>query len=477
MQGDKQRCIHALVHEEALARELEGIAEALDAVLRRAARPTDVDREASVCLVEAGLLCNRDDRATLEEQLEPQAELILLGEPQQREQLGSWLRAGRAFYLSMPLNHHHLKELLRDILSEQSSGSRRNRTPQAPEVDQFGLLYGSSDSMQELYRHVRKAALTDATLLICGESGTGKELIARTAHSYSERSDSGFESINCGAIPAELLESELFGHEKGSFTGAERSHRGLFERAGEGTLFLDEITEMPLSAQTRLLRVLESGHFRRVGGQQELRCNARIMAASNRDPMQAIADGELRQDLYYRIGQMQVHAPPLRERGEDIVHLAHLFTRVYAQQTGRSIQLSKGAEQALREHPWPGNVRELRHCIHTAARLSRGTIHPSDLDLRTGAAAPASSPPASGSTTPADSDRLYPGLRMADMERRLIELTLQETANNKEQAARLLGISVRTLYNRLSHYRKADSEADNRAGHTLAAGVSDHSLD
>jgi DNA-binding NtrC family response regulator len=453
--GDTRRSItlFALVQDETLADEFASVAGAVDAELKRL---SSVERLLDAApdgegpwLIEAELISDSTDQERLYAQIGDAADIILIGGARQRERLSGWLSTGRAFYLRRPVDVDYLVELLRDIVSEHSVASGDHRPGSPPALDQYGLLYGSSPVMRELYRHLRKAARTDATLLVCGESGTGKELVVRSVHSYSERSEEGFEGINCSAIPADLLESELFGHEKGSFTGADRAHRGLFERAGRGTLFLDEITEMPLDAQAKLLRVLETGNFRRVGGQRELRCEARVMAASNRDPMQAIEGGELREDLYYRICQMEITVPPLRDRGDDIVHLARLFARLYSRQTGLAVRLSAQAEEALLQCHWPGNVRELRHCILQAARLSRGVISSADLNGHGGVSAVDAAKTESGVRP-----QLRAGMRIADVERSLIELTLAETGGNKQRAAGLLGISVRTLYNRLERYAR-----------------------
>lgn len=468
--GQQKPALCTLIQDEGLARDIAAIAESVDAALQRVQSIDELDgraaRSSAPWLIEADLIGDGEDQDRLYRYIENAVEIMLVGDARHRERLSAWLSTGRAFYLRTPVDHDYLLELLRDIYSEQDAASGRQRAVRPPALDQYGLLYGSSPVMRDLYLHLRKAARTDATLLVCGESGTGKELVVRSVHSYSERSEEGFEGINCSAIPADLLESELFGHEKGSFTGADRSHRGLFERAGRGTLFLDEITEMPLGAQAKLLRVLETGHYRRVGGQQELQCEARIMAASNRDPMQAIDSGELREDLYYRICQLEITVPPLRERGDDIVQLARLFTRLYSRQTGLAVRLTAEAEESLQQREWPGNVRELRHCTLQAARLSRGVIRSEDLNGYGSNGNNESS--AAHSSGTADARLLRPGMRIEDAERTLVEMTLQETRGNKQRAARMLGISVRTLYNRLERYEReaggGDAPAQNGAG-------------
>ena len=221
-----------------------------------------------------------------------------------------------------------------------------------------------------MYDLIERVAHTEATVLIVGESGSGKELVANTIHRMSARAKEAFVAVNCGAIPATLIEAELFGYEKGAFTGAAKTHRGYLERASGGTLFLDEITEMPLEMQVRLLRVLETGSFCRVGGDQEIRAGARIMAATNRDPATAVADNRLREDLMYRLAVFPINLPPLRTRGEDVELLARHFLSDLNHEAGSDKVFSSASLELLRTHPWPGNVRELKNCVQRAFILA-----------------------------------------------------------------------------------------------------------
>src|SRR5437899_3195975 len=238
------------------------------------------------------------------------------------------------------------------------------RAASSPALGRFGRLFGSSPAMQEVYRMIDKVAPTEATVLLSGESGGGKELVARTIHERSTRAEGPFVAINCGAIPGNLIEAELFGHEKGAFTGASRSHRGCFERAEGGTLLLDEITEMSPDMQVRLLRVLETGRYMRVGGDAEMHACVRIIAATNRDPREAVGEGRLREDLMYRLAAFPINLSPLREREGDAELLAEHFLRHLNLEAGTDKQFSRVAVIAIRTHQWPGNVRELKNAVH-----------------------------------------------------------------------------------------------------------------
>ncbi len=316
----------------------------------------------------------------------------------------------------------------------------------APVPNRFGPIYGASPPMCDVYRMIEKVAPTEATVLLVGESGCGKELVAHTIHRMSGRSDGPFVAVNCGAIPANLIEAELFGFEKGAFTGAVRSHRGFFERAERGTLFLDEIAEMAPEMQVRLLRVLDAGSFTRVGGDIEIRSNVRVLAATNRDPATAVGDNHLREDLLYRLAVFPIKLPPLRDRGDDIPILArHLLDELNAT-AGTSKVLTGAALEKLRRHTWPGNVRELKNCIQRAfilADLAVGEEHLVTLPRQ-------ELPAFSG-------DRLQfaIGTSLTDMERKTIFATLDHCSGNKRRTAEILGVSLKTLYNRLTEYGAA----------------------
>ena len=303
----------------------------------------------------------------------------------------------------------------------------------------FGLLYGSSEIMLALYEQIERVAATDATALIIGESGTGKELIARSIHDSSARSDKPFIAVNCGAIPDNLIESELFGHEKGSFTGAVQSRVGYFEHADGGTLFLDEVTEMSPLRQVKLLRALETGTFYRVGGSETIRADVRVIAATNRDPASAVKENGLREDLMYRLAVFPLRAPPLRERDNDRELLAQYFLAELNLQESTDKVFSKKAIETLRAYSWPGNVRELKNTIYRAFILAEKTVeipHP-HLTSRT------RKPLAQGGAM-----NVWVGTPLADAQKQIILATLKHCGGDKRRAAKSLGVSLKTLYNR-----------------------------
>jgi DNA-binding NtrC family response regulator len=328
-------------------------------------------------------------------------------------------------------------------------------------LERYGLLYGACQPMRDLFRGLDRLSRSTAPVMILGESGSGKELVATTLHHLSPRKDRPFIAVNCGAIPENLIESELFGHERGSFTGAARTHRGCFERADGGTLFLDEVTEMPVEMQVRLLRVLETGRFTRVGGDQEIGADVRVLAASNRDLRQAVASGKLREDLMYRLCVIPVNVPPLRERGDDVVLLAEMFLAELNQEQGEQKTLSAEGRRRIVEHTWPGNVRELKNVVHRAFVLSDEEVQ---IDISTFSALGVERAEDNGTVAtigsalgaPAMSDpsvlRISVGMSLDDVERTLITATLQAVGGSKTEAARLLGISLKTMYNRLHAY-------------------------
>ncbi len=331
------------------------------------------------------------------------------------------------------------------------------RSAAADAVRRPGLLGGSS-AMQQVFRLIERVGPTEASVLLTGESGSGKELAARSVHDASPRRAGPFVAINCGAIPAGLIEAELFGYEKGSFTGAVRAHAGVFERAHGGTLLLDEVTEMPMDMQTRLLRVLESRRFYRVGANIEYSSDVRVIAATNRCPLSAVKEGLLRQDLLYRLAVFPIELPPLRSRGEDVELLAESFLADLNAQAGTQKRLSTLARMTLKQHSWPGNVRELKNCIERAFILADATLELAPLiqssNVRTGAA--------SGEYYAPDRGRLdiRVGSRIHDMERSLIEATLDYFKGNKRRAADALGCSLKTLYNKLNGYSHSEECAN-----------------
>ncbi|HEX8989416.1 MAG TPA: sigma-54 dependent transcriptional regulator [Rhodocyclaceae bacterium] len=317
----------------------------------------------------------------------------------------------------------------------------------------FGHLCGRSAAMQSVFQQIGRVAGTAVTVFITGESGSGKEMVARTVHDLSRRRKLPFLAVNCGAISPHLIESELFGHEKGSFTGADRPHEGFFERAHGGTLFLDEISEMPLELQVKLLRVLETGMFTRVGSTQTHAADVRIVAATNRPPAQAVADGCLREDLLYRLNVFPIELPPLRAHLDDIPLLAEEFLADVCRREGQVKRFSTGALAQLGCYRWPGNVRELRNVVQRAYLMSAGQVITEE-DLPSAALqSPSTAPGPPGGLNGHDPAITIPlGTSLAEAEYQLIVATLKHFNNHKERTANALGVSPKTLYNRLKEY-------------------------
>ena len=307
----------------------------------------------------------------------------------------------------------------------------------------YGMLFGSSRVMELLYEKITRVAITDATVLLVGESGTGKELIAQTIHQKSRRRDENFIAVNCGAIPPHLIEAAIFGHEKGSFTGAARQQIGYFEHASRGTLFLDEITEMPADMQVKLLRVLESGSFLRVGGDEEVTVDVRLIAATNRELEAAVSEGSLRSDLMYRLAVFPIQVPPLRERNGDIELLAQLFLQMLNIKHHQHKTFSRRSTEMMRSYPWPGNVRELKNVVMRAFILSGDVITLDDY---------MPDPAARRPEIHEGTLNFFVGTPLADAQRELIQATLKHFEGNKRMTADALGISLKTLYNRLKEY-------------------------
>lgn len=384
------------------------------------------------------------------------------------------MRRGASDYLVKPIAMKQLERVLArcGVRSAQTppTGTSLPRDPDAPD-GRYGHLWGNAPAMLSVYEQIHRVAGTSVTVFITGESGTGKEVVAQTVHALSRRNNGPFLAVNCGAISPNLIESEIFGHEKGSFTGAERQHQGFFERAAGGTLFLDEVTEMPLDLQVKLLRVLETGRFMRVGSTQSQAADVRIVAATNRCPEEAVARGKLREDLLYRLNVFPIDLPPLRDRLEDAPLLARHFLEGISRREGQTKALSDAALQCLAQHDWPGNVRELRNAVHRAYVMSEGPTIAADWMPRghrkpqrcCPAATAASSAtnegglgaaacPGMAPVTGESSITLPVGVSMADAERLLIEATLRQCQLQKERTAAILGISLKTLYNRLKAY-------------------------
>jgi len=356
------------------------------------------------------------------------------------------LRRGACDYLTKPVDAARLRTMLANLARTRELRPRIGELRrQVRQLGRFGPLVGSSPAMQQVYDHVAMVAPSTASVLITGESGTGKELVAQTVHELSRRKGKPYLVVNCAAVSANLIDSDLFGHERGSFTGAERVHHGYFERADGGALFLDEVSEMPAELQAKLLRVLEAGVLTRVGGEKPVKIDVRVIAASNRDLDAAVAAGTFRRDLLYRLKVFPIHLPPLRERSEDVAALAESFLGDLNRQEGTRKTLAPATLAILRRCAWPGNVRELKNVVHRAFILTReesGEIGPSCL-----------APELSGKGPAADDGRLPGALEtLAQAERRLIFAALDHFGGDKRLAADALGVSLRTLYNRLREY-------------------------
>jgi DNA-binding NtrC family response regulator len=315
----------------------------------------------------------------------------------------------------------------------------------------MGNVLGRSAAMRHLFELITRVAPTEATVLITGESGVGKELVAECIHERSRRAQGPLVAVNCGSIPETLIEAELFGYEKGSFTGASRSHEGVFERARGGTLLLDEITEMPLEMQTRLLRVLETGRFYRVGGTQEIATDIRVIAATNRDINAAVRSRKLREDIMYRLAVFPIRVPALRDRHDDRMLLAETYLQRLNEQEGTEKTLSAESITALWNHRWPGNVRELKNAIERAFILADEVL---ELSVAIMSAQQSAADDEGG---PEHGIHIPVGSRLDQAERSLIEATLEYFEGNKRQTAETLGCSLKTLYNKLNAYSRQAS--------------------
>ena len=358
------------------------------------------------------------------------------------------LRLGAADYLIKPINVKQLKNILARVARPADLKNEiHTLRDELRRLGRFGHLLGRSTVMQSVYDQISRVAPTAATVLITGESGTGKELVAQTLHDLSNRHKFPFLAVNCGAISPQLIESEMFGHEKGSFTGATREHKGHFERASGGTLFLDEVTEMPIELQVKLLRVLETGRFMRVGSDKEVETDVRVIAATNRVPEEAVAAGKFREDLLYRLQVFPLQLPPLRNRGDDVEQLAEQFLAEFNERNNQNKTISEAALAKLKLYKWPGNVRELKNLVHRAFIMANDVIDPGCLPAELGTSAEPKGP----------FFTVRVGCSIASAEKRLILATLEEFGGNKEKAAEVLGISLKTLYNRLHEYEDTES--------------------
>jgi two-component system response regulator AtoC len=384
------------------------------------------------------------------------AELVVVTGNATIETAVAALREGALDYLVKPIDRARLRSVLAHVArTRELKREVSDLRDELRDLGRFGPMVGRSPAMQSVYDLIERVAPTQATVFITGESGTGKELVAQTIHRLSPRRDKPCVALNCGAISPTLIESELFGHERGSFTGADRRRAGYFEEAAGGTLFLDEITEMPIELQVKLLRVLETETITRVGATEAVKVDVRVITASNRDPRKAVEEGTLREDLLYRLNVFPIHLPALRERAGDVELLAEHFLAELNEREGTSKRFSGAAMDRLCALPWPGNVRELKNVVERAAILADSTIEPSALPE-----------PANGPTTlAADASlQIRVGSSIADVERRLILATLDQLAGDKKRAAEVLGISLKTLYNRLNVYAAAGAREGSNSG-------------
>lgn len=398
-----------------------------------------VTAKPAVALVEINQLCDTERQQL--RQLRPfhRLDYIILSQGSPNPDIDNQLLHHAGFHFRAPYCLQHIEATLEDFYHRGQRDQAVTEQILHSELEQFGLLVGSSQSMRELYQTIGKVADSAAHVLVSGESGAGKELVANTIHSASGRADKPFIALNCGALSPDLIDSELFGHVKGSFTGALRDHKGVFEQADGGTLFLDEITEMPLEQQVKLLRVLESGEYRKVGGSSVQLANVRVIAATNREVQDAVEHGILRQDLYFRLAQFPIRVPALRERGDDIEGLAKHFLAYRNACEGTAKSITPAALAQIGRYHWPGNVRELKHTLERAYILADNVIEPRHIALDCVAKQGVLAMPS--------------GMPLKELEAAAIQQTLLRNQGNKTSSAEQLGISVKTLYNKLDKYQ------------------------
>lgn len=372
------------------------------------------------------------------------------------------MKLGAYDFIEKPVNPTRLRNILQNAARQRGTDRELEATRrQLRDSGKLGSLVGSSRKMQEIFHLIELVAPSTASVLITGESGTGKELVARTIHELSPRKNRPFVAINCAAIPETLIESEIFGHEKGAFTGALERRTGCFELAESGTLLLDEIGEMPVGTQAKLLRVLEDRKLRRLGSKSETTVDVRVLAATNKIPEEAVAHGQLRNDLYYRLNVFNINMPPLRTHKEDIPSLTHTLIQEMNIKHQRDVRTASDAVmQMFESFSWPGNVRELRNTLERAVIVcDTSVIEPRHLPPAFGAS------PMRLAQNDADSIHLGVGTTVNEAERQLIVKTLESTHNNKTRAAEILGISLKTLHNKLKEYGTQGKQVGVSSGH------------
>ena len=450
----------------------EGMAEALERIGLRALSRTNgrealqVIAEEEIDLVLTDLVMHEVtgmDILRAAKQRHPDCEVVVISGQGSVEAAVEAIQAGAATYIRKPLRVEEVRAVVQKQIDRLTVQRRRDELERRVD-ESYGLpgIVGRSEAMRSVLTLVRQVADTNATVLILGESGTGKELVAQAIHRLARRRQAAFVAINCAAMSETLLESELFGHEKGAFTGAVRSHRGKFEYADGGTLFLDEIGDMPLTLQAKLLRVLETREVVRVGSNESIKVDVRIVAATNKDLEQAVREGRFREDLYFRIKVVTIRLPPLRERRDDVPMLVERFVKEFAALHGRGVHsVGTAAMAKLSNYAWPGNVRQLRNVLETAVLVTPGdaidVAHlPTEIAaVETPVAAVAARLTAEGVAErgPAGSGSLEDlVIPLVEAERILIRNALRASHGNREQAARSLGISERTLYRKIKEY-------------------------
>jgi DNA-binding NtrC family response regulator len=438
--GFRESLAALVAREDFEVREADGI---------EAARARIEDHPPDVMLLDLGLPDGDGTSLLHDEALRASSEIIVVTGNASVPTAVQALREGALDYLTKPVDRARLKSVLAGVARTRGFKLELNRLRrELRQMGRFGRLVGRTPAMQRVYDLIERVAPTEAGVLLMGESGTGKEVAAETIHALSRRRDKPFLAVNCAAITKSLIESELFGHEKGSFTGADARRRGYFEEAHGGTLFLDEVFEMPAEVQAKMLRVLETGTILRVGGSGTVPVDVRVIAATNRDPQTAVRSGMLREDLFYRLNVFPLPLPPLRDRVEDIELLAdHFLAQVNARE-GTEKRLSAEARAHICAQRWQGNVRELKNAVERAAILADTVVGP---ELFPG-------PPAGTPVEVTGSGQMLQvpiGASIEEMERQLILATLERLGGDKSQAANVLGISLKTLYARLKVYQAA----------------------
>ncbi|MCB9919613.1 MAG: sigma-54-dependent Fis family transcriptional regulator [Planctomycetes bacterium] len=390
--------------------------------------------------------------------IDPEVDVVMISGQTTIDAAIDALRLGATDWLKKPADTNRLSAVLASVQRRVALKNEvRDLRGRLKSLGRFQSMVGASRAMQDVYDCIERVAPTEETVFLVGETGTGKEVTSRTIHELSRRRENAFVPVNCGAIAVNLIESEFFGHEKGAFTGADKQRKGYFEQAHGGTLFLDEITEMPIELQVKLLRALESRQITRVGGNDLIDVDIRIIAATNRDPHEAVDDGKLRQDLLYRLMVFRIDLPPLRDREGDIALLAQAIL----DSVNNEYEVSKAFDDStlarLATYSWPGNVRELVNCVRRSHIMAKDdVILPSHLpDIDGGPASPTS---ASTPGSQGDGIGVRPGMSIAEAERLLIEATLEQNGGDKRQAAETLGISLKTLYSRLQVYAAARAD-------------------